>query len=106
MPPPPRAELVLLYEDQGKSIRAVAEHFGTSYRRARKWIEEYCIALRPRGYQRGVRLAPGVDRDEVRRLRDEGVTPWGIARRLNLHHSTVLRLLELLDEQDQADAKR
>lgn len=106
MPPPTREDLVALYVDQSKSLRAIAEHFGTSYRQVGKWIDDHGIARRPRGHQRGVHLAPGVDRDEVRQLRDQGVSPWGISQRMNLHHSTVLRLLELIDEPDRAVTER
>jgi len=102
MPAPTREMLVELYVKRRMSIRAVAEAYGVTYRRARRWINEHGITPRPRGYERNTRLAPGVDRAEVRRLRDAGLSPYAIGRRLGVHRSTAVKLLEYLADADSA----
>lgn len=103
MPAPTRETLIELYVKQRMSFRAVAEAYGVTYRRARRWIvSDHGITPRSRGYEPNTRLAPGVDRAEVRRLRDEGLSPYAISQRLEIHRSTAVKLLEYLADADNA----
>lgn len=93
---PIRDPLRVLYEDRKWTIRDIADARRWSYSTARRHLIAVGTQLRPNGTMPGRFLAPGVDHDEIVRLRLHlGMSARVVAAQLGCHHSTVDRVVRL-----------